>query len=62
MINYKETTYGFEYGCAEITRLFSDEQKGWVTLEVKTPKEDIQIYITKTGKVRIHSEGKEWKK
>lgn len=51
--------YGFEYGAAKITRLFSDEKKGWITVEVKTPKEELQIYVTKTGKIRIHG-ASEW--
>ena len=57
---YEETTFGFNWGAAEITRCFSDPEKGWVTLQLKTPKEEIQIYVTKTGKVRIHSNGGEW--
>jgi regulation of enolase protein 1 (concanavalin A-like superfamily) len=60
-IEYTELTYGFRYGAAEITRLFSDDKKGWVTLQLKTPKEDIQIYITKTGKVRINNNDGEFK-
>jgi len=59
--HYKETQYGFEYGSAKVSRLFSDEKKGWVTIGVTTPKypHGIQVYVTKTGKVRIHSKG-EW--
>ena len=53
-MHYRETEYGFEWGSAKITRGFSDEKMGWVTLRIETPKEDIQIYITKTGKVRMH--------
>jgi hypothetical protein len=63
---YQETTYGFDYGSAKITRLFSDANLGWITLGLETPKyaghEMIQIYITKTGKVRIHSKHGEWKR
>ena len=51
--------YGFEYGAAKITRLFSDEKKGWITVEVNTSKETLQIYVTKTGKIRIHG-ASEW--
>ena len=62
--HYAETTYGFEYGAAKVTRCMSDDRKGWVVLCVDTPKHSghgaIQIYVTKTGKVRIHSEGGEW--
>ena len=61
---YKETTYGFEYGDAIVTRLFSDEKKGWVTLGIGSSKyfghNHIQIYVTKTGKIRIHSNKGEW--
>ena len=55
-IHFKEIQYGFEYGCAEITRLCSDEKKGWVTIGLKTPKKSFQLYVTKTGKVRIFDE------
>ena len=58
-MHFCETKYGFEYGAAKITRLFSDEKKGWITVEVKTPKEELQIYVTKTGKIRIHGDS-EW--
>ena len=51
--------YGFEYGAAKITRLFSDEKAGWVTIEVATTKQNIQVYVTKTGKIRVHG-GAEW--
>jgi hypothetical protein len=61
MINFKETLYGFNYGSAEITRITSDDNRGWVVLQIKTPKTELQIYVTKTGKVRIHKDGKELK-
>jgi len=63
-MHYKETEYGFEYGDAKVTRLFSDERKGWVTLGIESSKYSgynmIQIYITKTGKIRIFSSEGEW--
>jgi hypothetical protein len=52
-IPYAETEYGFNYGAAEVTRLTSDDKKGWVLLGVATPKQFLQIYVTKTGKVRV---------
>ena len=61
-IRYEETRFGFKWGAAEITRGFSDPKKGWVTLILETPKANIQIYVTKTGKVRIHDEKGEWVK
>lgn len=51
--------YGFEYGAAKITRLFSDEKAGWVTIGIATPKHDLQVYVTKTGKIRVHGDS-EW--
>jgi hypothetical protein len=40
----------------------SDDKAGWVALEIRTQKHKhgLQIYVTKTGKVRIHSDGGEW--
>jgi hypothetical protein len=64
-IHYAETRFGFEWGAAKVTRCFSDRQKGWVTLLLETPKHTggkrLQIYVTKTGKVRIHNGTDEWK-
>jgi hypothetical protein len=62
---YVETQYGFEYGPAHIQRAFSDDKKGWVLLMLETPKhtgkDSIHIYVTKTGKIRIHNaNGGEW--
>jgi hypothetical protein len=61
---YEETQYGFNYGSAKVTRLFSDENKGWITLGIETPKykgnKTLQIYVTKTGKIRIHDFRGEW--
>lgn len=55
------TEYGFTYGSAEITRMHTDTKTGAVYLGIKTPKADMQIYITKTGKVRIFNGSKELK-
>ena len=53
-INCNQIPYGFEYGSAKVTRAMSDRVKGWVVLMVETPKATIQIYVTKTGKVRVY--------
>ncbi len=60
--HYAETKYGFEWGAAKIERGFSDDKKGWVTLILRTPKykNGLQIYVTKTGKIRIHDSIAEW--
>lgn len=63
-IPFKNTQFGFNYGGACVTRAFSDSRRGWVTLMLTTKKHPngIQIYVTKTGKVRIFSDmNKEWK-
>lgn len=63
-MHYAETKYGFEWGSAKISRVFSDEKKGWITLAIDTPKykgnEALQVYVTKTGKVRISDKSGEW--
>jgi len=64
-IHYKKTKYGFEFGSAKIARACSDTKKGWVILTIETPKhkgsKHIQLYVTKTGKVRFITQGKEYK-
>ena len=63
-MHYAETEYGFEYGAAKVTRIHADERKGWVIISLQTPRhggaDDMQIYVTKTGKVRIHDSRGEW--
>ena len=61
-IHYRETTYGFEWGASKVERGCSDKKQGWVTLIITTPKYEngIQVYITKTGKVRVSANNKEW--
>ena len=63
IMHIKETAYGFEFGPATISRLISDE-KGWVVIGLETPKhtdgKEIQIYVTKTGKVRVSDSRGEW--
>lgn len=68
MIPYHENKYGFTYGAATVSRLLSDEKKGYVVLGLNTPKTDkvnkykgFELYVTKTGKVRMFGpDGKEW--
>lgn len=62
MITYAPSEYGFDWGVASVQRLCCDPQKGWVLIRVKTPKKEIQVYVTRTGKIRVHSPfGREWK-
>lgn len=60
--HYAETEYGFEWGSAKMERGFADDKKGWVSFLLTTPKHEsgIQIYVTKTGKVRVYSFEGEW--
>ena len=64
MIKYEKTDYGFKYGSCEIERTCSDAKKGWVDITLTTPKfkQGIQIYVTKTGKVRFidNENNQEW--
>ena len=61
VIKFMESLWGFHWGSVTIERLFSSEKKGWVTLGISTPKAQLQVYVTKTGKVRIHDQsGNEW--
>jgi hypothetical protein len=53
-MNYNAIPYGFEYGAVKVTRCMSDEKKGWVVIMIETPKASIQVYVTKTGKVRVY--------
>jgi hypothetical protein len=59
--HFKATEFGFEWQAAKVQRLFSDPRKGWVTVGVDTPKAEVQVYVTKTGKVRVWINGKEAK-
>lgn len=56
------TDYGFTWGPAEITRILHDDPKGWIVMELKTKKylDGIQIYVTKTGKVRFLTKNSEF--
>jgi len=61
-MRFETTKYGFAYGAANVTRIVSDENKGWIVLGIQTPKQEIQVYVTKTGKIRVHTHGGgEWK-
>ena len=63
-IYFEDTRYGFIYGGMTVERLCSDKREGWVVLGVATkkyPKWKLQIYVTKTGKVRIYVGNEELK-
>lgn len=60
-MHYRETQCGFEFGAATVTRLCSDEEEGWVEISIRTPKSNVQVYVTKTGKVRVYLDNEELK-
>lgn len=51
----RETRFGFEYGSLVIERCCSDVKKGWVMVTLHTPrhKRGMQVYVTRTGKIRV---------
>lgn len=59
MPEFAETRYGFNWGAAKVARIASDEIKGWIVIEVDSPKSKVQVYVTKTGKMRLYRDGKE---
>lgn len=65
-MHFKESNTGFEWGDAKVSRMFDDKKKGWVTVGLETTKfsgnKGIQIYVTKTGKVRIFDWRGEWQR
>jgi hypothetical protein len=63
-IRFKPTDFGFEWGAVTVTRCISDDTKGFVAMSVKTAKTELQVYVTKTGKMKIrvfnYTNGHEW--
>lgn len=58
MVRSELTDYGFQFGAALVERCM-DVGKGAVVLRVKTPKCELDIYVTKTGKMRAYFGGME---
>ena len=62
-MNGNISTYGFTWGPATITRLCTDQKKGWVLIGLTTAKHPngFQLYVTQTGNVRIYGpDNREW--
>jgi len=53
------TPFGFDLGSAKVERWFT--RKDSVTFGIRTPRDEIQIYVTKTGKVRVWNKKGEMK-
>ena len=56
---FERTDYGFKWGSVEVVRIASNETNEWVVIGLETPKSKVQVYATKTGKVRVYINGKE---
>ena len=50
------TDFGFQFGAAKVER-WTKDKRGGVVIGITTPKETIQVYVTKTGKVRVFANG-----
>ena len=61
---FAETESGFKWGVTEIERsasLRSGTDKGTIVITCRTPKAEVELYVTKTGKLRIFNpDGTEW--
>jgi hypothetical protein len=61
----ERTEHGFIFGDAEFSLCCSDEKKGWAIVLLETSKhkghDRIQIYVTRTGKVRVFTKDGELK-
>ena len=67
MIDITPTKYGFKWGALEVERTMSIDKHlrvgsaGSVIVTCRTPKTEIRIHVTKTGKLRIcNPDGTEW--
>ena len=56
----KRDGHGFQFGPANVSAVCSDDKKGWAVVGVQTLKHAVQVYVTKTGRVRVHVDGKEF--
>lgn len=54
-IYFNETRFGFDYGDAQINRVASDEKQGWVWLSIGTSKTNLQIKVSKTGRMTLYN-------
>lgn len=50
------TEFGFKFGDALVERVHKNKEKGWAIISIKTSRknQELQIYVTKTGKVRVY--------
>lgn len=55
------TEHGFQAGAAKVEAFATFPKTGAVVIGITTPKGCWQVYVTKTGKVRISKDGAELK-
>lgn len=55
----ERTDCGFQFGAATVEAFASDKRRGIAVIGITTPKHKFQITVTKTGKVRIYTNGME---
>ena len=61
-IPFAETKHGFQWGGGKISRACSIERDGSVFLTLETKRTSLDIYVTRTGKVRVFThDGNEWR-
>lgn len=53
------TEFGFQFGPALVERCCSLPGER-VMVTVKTPRAELDIYVTRTGLIRVFTKGKEW--
>lgn len=58
-IRREDTQYGFRYGSATVHRMHANEKDGSVVVSIDTPRAAIQVYVTRTGKVRVFNSARE---
>lgn len=61
LVRAEVTEYGFNYGAAEVTRMHRDHARGTCLIGIKTPRAELQVYVTRTGLVRVFDKQVEWK-
>lgn len=58
-VKTQRTEFGFQFGAALVECLASDKKERNAIIGLTTPKHKFQIHVTKTGKVRIYTNGME---
>ena len=56
--HYEETTYGFKWGAAEVTRCISDPKAGVVLTVTTTTNQVVNIRVTPSGQIRVGEVGR----